>query len=90
MNIDPSRASRVASDLIAKGLVRREAAQDDGRKSILVLTDAAVALFRSYKELKWAKVIEVYRDWNAEDIATFSRLLGRYVGDMRRVLHGQD
>ena len=90
MNIDPSRASRVASDLIAKGLVRREAAQDDGRKSILVLTETADALFRAYKELKWAKVIEVYRDWNAEDIAAFSRLLGRYVGDMRRVLHGQD
>lgn len=90
MNIDPSRASRVASDLIAKGLVRREAAQDDGRKSILVLTDAAVALFRSYKELKWAKVIEVYKDWSANDIAAFSRLLGQYVGDMRRVLHGQD
>ena len=90
MNIDPSRASRVASDLIAKGLVRREAAQDDGRKSILVLTETADALFRAYKELKWAKVIEVYRDWNAEDIGAFSRLLGRYVGDMRRVLHGQD
>ncbi|WP_240516850.1 MarR family winged helix-turn-helix transcriptional regulator [Marivivens niveibacter] len=90
LNIDPSRASRVASDLIKRGLVRRRASQEDGRKSILEFTQEAIDLLSAYRALKWTKAIEVYKDWPAEDIAAFSRLLQRYVDGVGKALHGKE
>lgn len=76
--IDPSRASRVASGLIEAGWVRREAAQDDARKTILVITDKARAGFTAFRDLKWQKLLEVLDGWTPEEITTFSRLFARY------------
>ncbi|WP_348640376.1 MarR family winged helix-turn-helix transcriptional regulator [Marivivens donghaensis] len=85
MNIDPSRASRIASDLISRGLVQRQAAQDDGRKSILVLTDEARTAFRQYKEVKWRKQLEIFQGWSDEEIQSFTALYERFVGGLRRI-----
>lgn len=90
MNIDPSRASRIATDLIARGYLRREAAQDDGRKSILVLTDKAVSAFQAFRDLKWDKMLQVFSAWSDADIITFSGLFTRYCEDLRQVYHPAD
>ena len=87
LKIDPSGASRIASDLIGAGYVRREAAQDDGRKSILTLTDKAARIFEDFRSLKWAKLIELFAEWSDQDIADFARLFGRYVESQQRVYH---
>lgn len=78
MAIDPSRASRLATGLIEQGWLRREAAQEDGRKIVLVLTDKARAMFRAFRAAKWARLQQVFSDWSDADIATFSRLFVRY------------
>lgn len=88
--IDPSRASRVASGLIEAGWVRREAAQEDARKSILVLTEQARAAFRQFRDLKWEKLLEVFADWNTDDIAAFSRLFTRYSEGVARAYSTED
>ena len=44
MNLDPSRASRIAADLVERGLVARAVSQEDGRRSVLVTTEAARTL----------------------------------------------
>jgi DNA-binding MarR family transcriptional regulator len=88
MSLDPSRASRIASGLIDEGWVRRDVAQDDGRKSVLVLTDKADAVFRRFRDLKWDKLLEVFADWNEADILAFSRLFARYSEGMARVYQG--
>lgn len=85
LSIDPSRASRVASGLIEAGWVRRDVAQDDGRKSILVLTDRAQAAFSQFRDLKWSKLAEVFADWSGDDIRTFARLFARYSDGVERV-----
>lgn len=84
MAIDPSRASRIASELIQRGYLRREAVQEDGRKSVLALTEKAVAAFAAYRERKWDRMIEVFAGWSEEDLIRFSTLFGRYCDGMRR------
>lgn len=84
LSIDPSRASRVTSGLIEAGWVRRDVAQDDGRKSILVLTDRALTAFSQFRDLKWSKQAEVFADWSGDDIRTFSRLFARYSEGVER------
>jgi DNA-binding MarR family transcriptional regulator len=79
MDIDPSRASRITSDLIGRGFVRREAAQDDGRKSILVLTDSAWKVLGQVSDQKWSKMGAIFEGWSEDEITTFSRLFLRYI-----------
>lgn len=88
MAIDPSRASRITSGLIEAGYLRREAAQDDGRKAVLVLTDKAREVFHQFRVRKWQKLIAVFEHWSEEDIQCFSRLFARYSEDVRKVYHG--
>jgi DNA-binding MarR family transcriptional regulator len=78
MSIDPSRASRIASTLIGRGYVAREAAQQDGRISVLRLTDKGRAALRELRDRKWVRLMKVFSGWTEEDIACFSRLFGRY------------
>lgn len=85
MDIDPSRASRIASDLIGRGFVRREAAQDDGRKSILVLTDSAWKVLGQVSDQKWSKMGAIFEGWSEDEITTFSRLFLRYIDGIARV-----
>lgn len=79
MAIDPSRASRICSALIGKGYIRRAAAQDDGRKSVLHLTEAGQAAFTQIWTSKWSSTLALFADWSHDDIASFARLVGRYV-----------
>jgi DNA-binding MarR family transcriptional regulator len=85
MDIDPSRASRIASDLIGRGYVRREAAQEDGRKSILVLTDAAWKVLGQVSDQKWSKMGAIFEGWSEDEITTFARLFLRYIDGIARV-----
>jgi DNA-binding MarR family transcriptional regulator len=86
MSLDPSRASRIAGDLIAKGYLRREADQEDGRRTVLRLTEQAGAAMAALRERKWAKLIEVFADWSDEDIRSFAVLFERYREGMGRAL----
>jgi DNA-binding MarR family transcriptional regulator len=78
LSLDPSRASRIAADLIAKGYLRREADQTDGRRIVLRLTEEARKALRALRERKWEKLVGVFEDWSDEDIAAFARLFERY------------
>lgn len=84
MAIDPSRASRVASDLIAQGFVRREAAQDDGRKTVLCLTPEGRAVLEDMRDRKWRHFVRVFSRWDEDEIACFARLFTRYAEDIMR------
>lgn len=90
MNVDPSRASRIVADLISAGHLRRDVSQTDGRKSVLNLTASAMAMFAAFRDLKWEKAMQVFADWEEDDIATFSGLFLRYNQAMRRVYPGRD
>ena len=79
MAIDPSRASRLATALIARGFLVRGAAQDDGRKSVLIPTAQAEAAFAAFREARWAHMLAHFEGWTEEEVATFTRLFERFV-----------
>ena len=83
LNVDPSRASRIVADLVDRGYLERAASQQDGRRSILTLTQAAVKLFEAFRMRKWQKTMSVFKDWPEADILSFARLFARYSDDMR-------
>lgn len=83
MALDPSRASRIAADLVERGLLTRAVSQEDGRRSVLVPTDAAWALLGGFMAAKWQRTMKLFASWSTEDIVTFARLFGRYTDGMK-------
>lgn len=81
--VDASRASRIASDLVDRGLLRRAVSQQDGRRSVLVPTEAGRELLDRFLAAKWNRTIRLFRDWPAEDIVTFARLFARFSAGLR-------
>lgn len=83
MMVDASRASRIASDLVEKGLVARAVSQEDGRRSVLVPTEGGRALLQAFLSAKWRRWMGLFRDWPAEDVQALARLFRRYNEGMR-------
>jgi DNA-binding MarR family transcriptional regulator len=88
MAVDPSRASRIVSELVSRGFVERRAAQEDARRSVLVVTPKSRQFLGEFTLSKWRILSEVFEGWEGEDIATFSRLFARYVSGLVRVVSG--
>lgn len=88
MAIDPSRASRIAADLVDRGLLARAVSQEDGRRSVLVPTEAAWALMDGFLRAKWQRTVKLFASWSEEDILNFARLFGRYTEGMREQYPG--
>ncbi|PTQ71350.1 MarR family winged helix-turn-helix transcriptional regulator [Celeribacter persicus] len=82
MAVDPSRASRIVSELVSRGYVTRQAVQEDARKSVLVMTPKARAFLRDFTLSKWRLFSQAFLGWSGEEIATFSDLFGRYVSGL--------
>ncbi|SFJ19386.1 MarR family winged helix-turn-helix transcriptional regulator [Celeribacter neptunius] len=79
MAVDPSRASRIVSELVTRGYVARQAVQEDARKSVLVITPKARDFLGAFTLSKWRLMAQIFDGWSGEDIADFSRLFARYV-----------
>ena len=80
--VDPSRASRIASDLVERGYLARAVSQADGRRSVLELTEKAGHLFEAFHMAKWQRMMRVYQGWTTEEIVAFARLFAKYQGGM--------
>lgn len=78
LSIDPSRASRIVSDMVSAGYARRAVSQADARRTIVELTDAGWAMVRAVQSYKWMLLSEFFAGWTREDIATFVPLLERH------------
>lgn len=79
MEIDPSRASRIVTELVNRGMITRAPVQDDGRKTMLVMSDAGWDFLRKFGRSKWELLADVFDGWSTEDITRFSQLFERYV-----------
>lgn len=78
LSIDPSQASRLVAQAIGDGLIRREAAQNDGRRIGLVLTAAGTALVERKRKARRAYVDGLMEGWPARDRQDFARLIDRF------------
>lgn len=80
LGIDPSRASRLVSDLINEGFVKRAVSQQDARRTVVELTEVGQAVVDAVRTLKYLVLGEYLSGWTMEEIETFLPLLDRYAG----------
>ncbi|MGF9693024.1 MarR family transcriptional regulator [Rhizobium sp. 0TCS1.26] len=79
MRIDPSRGSRLVAELVGHGVLRRDASQEDGRRSLLVRTKLGDKLLAERRTVKMALLADVLADWSEEELESFSRLFEKFV-----------
>lgn len=85
MRIDPSRASRIVGEMVARGALRREASQADARRIIVVMTDLGQQLMAEIQAVKRNVIDSVLADWPEEDVASFALLFDRFVTSFEQV-----
>ena len=72
---DQSSVSVVAQRLVARGLITRHRAPDDGRRAVLVLTHAGARLVRDGPEPVQLRLIRALRDLGKSEARTLGRVL---------------
>lgn len=81
LGVDQPRSSRLAAQALDAGLLRREADQSDGRRSLLALTAAGRAALARVHDVRHRAIAEAIAHWPVEDRDAFARLLPRFVRD---------
>ncbi|WP_375175255.1 MarR family winged helix-turn-helix transcriptional regulator [Pseudooceanicola sp.] len=77
LGIDPSRASRLVTELIAEGYAARAVSQQDARRTIVTLTDKGTAVVEAVRTIKYLVLGSFLSDWTEEEMATLTPLLHR-------------
>lgn len=85
LSVDQPRASRLVAQAIAAGLLRREADQRDGRRSLLKLTPSGHRTLEGIRDFRRQVIAEALAEWTTEDQANLAGLLTRFVGDFTAV-----
>jgi DNA-binding MarR family transcriptional regulator len=75
--VEHSTASRTVSAVVAAGLLTKSPADDDQRRSVLVLTDIGVKALATVTERRRDLVAETVADWDVADIDQLVTLLER-------------
>ncbi|MDX3231540.1 MarR family winged helix-turn-helix transcriptional regulator [Streptomyces sp. ME19-01-6] len=83
--VDQPRASKLVAGAVEAGLVRREADQADGRRALLVMTEAGRALTDEVRRFRRSVFAEAMAEWPEPDRAEFARLLTDFVGSLGRM-----
>ena len=67
MRLDHSRVSRVVADLVKRGVLRREASQEDARRTLVGLTGEGLAWLDRMNDVKHEVIGQILSDWSRED-----------------------
>ncbi|MBF6327145.1 MarR family winged helix-turn-helix transcriptional regulator [Nocardia transvalensis] len=78
---DASTISRQVASLVKKGLIERRADPDDGRASVLVVTDAGRELAAEIRRRRNETLDRVMANWSRDDRELLGHLLRRFVDD---------
>lgn len=81
LDVDQPRASRLAGLALNAALIRREADQRDGRRSLLALTTAGYDTLARIHGFRQRVIAEATTGWSDADRAALARLLPRFVQD---------
>lgn len=90
VGIDPSRASRLVSDIVDRGYARRVASQSDARRICLDLTPKGRRFIEQIRETKWRTFSYALSRWSEEDLVTFARLYERFTEETRESFESLD
>src|SRR5215831_4699864 len=84
LGIDQPRASKVAGQAIAAGLLRRVADQRDGRRSLLELTSGGRAYLDRVHQYRRSQFAAAMSGWTDQERETFAELLTRFIAALDR------
>lgn len=76
--IDPSRASRLVSEMVEAGYARRAVSQADARRTIIELTEAGRAIIEAVRAYKFLIMGDFLGNWSKADLARFVPLLRKF------------
>jgi DNA-binding MarR family transcriptional regulator len=82
---DLSTVSRQVGVLVSRGLLERQADQQDGRASLLAVTDAGRAALAEYEQGRQAFFDEVLAGWSTGEMRQFARQLERFTAAYDRI-----
>ncbi len=80
LGIDPSRASRLAADVVERGYARRVASQTDARRICLELTPKGEHFVEAVRRNKWEVFAGALGQWSEQELTVFAALLDRFAG----------
>jgi DNA-binding MarR family transcriptional regulator len=78
LNIDPSRASRLVSEMVDQGFVRRAVSQADARRTIIELTGRGQAIVDAVRAYKFLVMGDFLAGWDPRELAAFVPMLDRF------------
>jgi DNA-binding MarR family transcriptional regulator len=78
---DPSTISRQVAALVRDGLIERRADPQDGRASLLAVTDRGRERLEQQREQRSCSLARMLAHWSSEDREQFVQLLERFVHD---------
>ncbi|MGE7368518.1 MarR family winged helix-turn-helix transcriptional regulator [Neorhizobium sp. NPDC001467] len=90
MRIDPSRGSRLVADLVARGILRRDASQEDGRRSLIAPTALGERLLGEIRTVKHGLIAQMTAQWSDADRKAFAQLFARFVDGFEDVYRSTD
>ena len=89
MRIDPSRASRIVAEMVARNILRRKASQADARRIIVVMTPLGQRLLSEIRAQKLSFVSEVVKGWEREEIEAFGALFEKFISGFESVFESR-
>lgn len=78
LGIDPSRASRLVSEMVDKGYARRAVSQADARRTIIELTDRGTAVVDAVRAYKFMVMGDFLGTWDKSELAAFLPMIRRF------------
>jgi DNA-binding MarR family transcriptional regulator len=78
LHSDPSTVSRQVAALVKEGYLERRADPEDGRASLLALTESGEDLLAEHDRIRLERFALVVDDWSDADVKRFSTLLQRF------------
>ncbi|WP_344809430.1 MarR family winged helix-turn-helix transcriptional regulator [Microlunatus ginsengisoli] len=89
-NLDTSTVSRHVTQLERAGFVGRTPDPDDRRAQLVELSDGGRDRLHSAMAQRRALLTAGLRDWPAEEVTEFARLLDRFVSDIDKTTSGEN
>ncbi len=81
---DASTVSRQVAAMVRDGLVERRADPVDGRASVLVATEKALAIYADHNRVRNEYLARMLRNWSDDDCRQFATLMARFAKDAFR------
>jgi DNA-binding MarR family transcriptional regulator len=78
LGIDPSRASRIAGEMVVAGYARRAVSQADARRTIVELTSAGEAVVDAVRAYKFLIMGDFFGGWDHQELEMFTPLLRQF------------